>query len=227
MVPSQRIRLARLTSIALAVTLMTSLVTHAHATISLGLINDFQDGTAQGWDGGANFPINIANGGPLGAGDRFLQINPNTFFASYNLSISGAVDANVTGFTVDLMAPANNVDTLEMRLVLFGPGISTGTRYTSATPITIPNDGVWRNYYFSLLEPDLSLPGGGDTYANVIADVNRIMFRHDPGTPDFGGTFASAVLGVDNLTAVSIPEPNTPLLLLSAISLATFFRRRR
>ncbi|MEM8955842.1 MAG: hypothetical protein AAGD22_16930 [Verrucomicrobiota bacterium] len=226
MVPSHRIRLARQRSVfstALFALALAILLPKANATISLGLINDFQDGTTQGWAGGSNSPINIADGGPLGSGDSFLQIQPNTFFASFNLLISGAVDPGVTGFTVDLMAPQNNVDTLELRLVIFGPGSSTGTRYTSATPTVIPNDGIWRNYSFSLLEPDLALPGGGDSYANVIADVNRIMFRHDPGAPDSGGTFANAVLGVDNLTAV--PEPSAlNLLLLAAIPL---LRRRR
>ena len=36
------------------------------------LVDDFQDGSAQGWGSGApnpNPPINVANGGPIGAGD--------------------------------------------------------------------------------------------------------------------------------------------------------------
>src|SRR5262245_1190593 len=42
-------------------------------------IDDFQDGTAQNGTnglGGPPFLANIANGGPTGTGDRFLQVTP-------------------------------------------------------------------------------------------------------------------------------------------------------
>ena len=41
-----------------------------------GQIDDFEDGTEQGWDEGPespNPPLNVATGGPAGAGDNYLE----------------------------------------------------------------------------------------------------------------------------------------------------------
>ena len=48
------------------------------AAVVFGQIDDFQNGTTMGWDEGSpspNPPVNVATGGPDGAGDRFLQTN--------------------------------------------------------------------------------------------------------------------------------------------------------
>ena len=46
------------------------------AQIFPGFLNDFEDGTTQGWSNGGsspNPPTNIPDGGPGGAGDAFLE----------------------------------------------------------------------------------------------------------------------------------------------------------
>src|SRR5687767_6990280 len=45
--------------------------------IMLGQIDTFQNGTIQNWRYGINAatsPVNVPNGGPQGAGDRYLQV---------------------------------------------------------------------------------------------------------------------------------------------------------
>ena len=49
----------------------------ALSQVVLNQTDDFEDGTTQFWRiggaGGANGPVNVADGGPAGAGDNFLQ----------------------------------------------------------------------------------------------------------------------------------------------------------
>src|SRR5438128_1719277 len=42
--------------------------------LTLGQVDDFQDGTTDGWTTGHSTPANMATGGPSGAGDRFMQV---------------------------------------------------------------------------------------------------------------------------------------------------------
>jgi hypothetical protein len=197
----------------------------APAAISLGPLSDFQDGTFQGWSGNSD-PTIIAGGGPAGSMDNYLRIGGKfaNRFAIFNLTsgYNGAVDPGVTAFQADLMRPAGASDILEMRLVLFAP--NTGIRWTSADAQTVPGDGIWRAYTFSLLESDLTQVQGSDTYDNLISNVGRVMFRHDPAPPEADGIEADGFLGIDNVAAV--PEPAAPLLLTASIALIAFPRRK-
>ncbi|MEP4079058.1 hypothetical protein [Haloferula sp.] len=195
----------------------------AFGAVSAGLINDFEDGTLQGWTGGAA-PTNIPSGGPAGAADNFLQIGGGTNFATINMGpdFAGAFDPSLTSYQVDLMRPATDPDALDMRLVLFGP--FTVNRWTSTVAQSIPNDGIWRTYLFSTLEADLTQVQGSDSYSTLVANVGGVMFRHDPDPPEPGGIPASGTLGIDNITAV--PEPSlVAWLVLPALLFGS--RRRR
>ncbi len=195
----------------------------ADSAIVAGLLNDFEDGSTQNWSGNSA-PTNFATGGPAGASDNFLRIGGGNRFAIFNSTSthSGAIDPGVTAIQVDLMRPASDPTDLEMRLVLFGP--QTFDRWTSANAETILADGVWRTYTFSLLEADLIRVLGADTYANLSADVDRIMFRHDPSPASATGISAPGTLGIDNVRA--IPEPGATVLLLSGLLVFLQDRRR-
>lgn len=180
--------------------------------ISLGQQDDFQDGTTQGWGGGAN-PTNIPDGGPNGAGDRFLQITSRGGFgagsrlATFNVSqwTGNYQAAGVDGIRVHLRNQSSQ--TLSMRVVIFGP---LGSRYTSRNAITLPPDNTWRQVTFSLREADLVNVFGSETYSQVITDVTRLMFRHDAEPPEEGGDPIAAQLGIDNITAVALTETILP-----------------
>ncbi|CAN5366987.1 hypothetical protein BH23VER1_BH23VER1_03600 [soil metagenome] len=200
------------------------LPTSGHAALTLGPLSDFQDGTLQGWSGNAA-PTIVTSGGPAGAGDAFLQIGGGNRFAIFNAdpNYSGALSSTVTAIDVDLMRPSNDPGSLEMRLVLFGP--STNDRWTSLNAQMVPNDGLWRTYTFSVLEPDLTRVLGSGTYAALAANVDRTMLRHDPDPASATGIFAPGTLGIDNVAAV--PEPSAPGLILAAAAALAARRRRR
>jgi len=180
--------------------------------VTLGQRDDFQDGTTQGWGGGAN-PTNQPSGGPNGAGDRFLQITSTggagsgSRLATFN-NIQWAgnyVAAGVDGIRVHLRNQSSS--TLQMRIVIFS---ANGTRFTSRVPATLPPDNTWREVTFSLREADVVNVFGPESYADVITNVERIMIRHDADPPSEGGDPIQAQLGIDNVTAIALTETILP-----------------
>jgi hypothetical protein len=173
----------------------------------------FQSGTLLGWTSGAVVTLE-ADGGPAGEGDAFIQVAPLTNLAVHNSTAIWTGDLatlSASTITVDLMNAIGS-DPLQMRVVLFGPD-TTDNRWTSAVAASLPADGVWRSYSFSLAEADVTRVLGSGAYAQMMADVVRVMLRHDPGSPSSGGTLVSATLGVDNVRlagpAMSIPGDYT------------------
>src|SRR5688572_20409255 len=73
---------SRLVGAEMRVSLAFFLVSWLAAAPALGItggqVDDFQDGTTQGWSG-MSAPTNVATGGPDGTGDRYLQISSATF----------------------------------------------------------------------------------------------------------------------------------------------------
>lgn len=197
----------------------------AHATIVLGQIDDFEDGSLMNWGGGAN-PVNITTGGPAGAGDNYIQITadrpsgPASRLAMFNdTQWSGDyITAGVTSIEMDVLNTSGQ--DVHMRLLsLFGGGGD----YTSLTPAIVPDDGQWHHIVLSLLPGDLVSVGGFD-YNSTFSGLPRLMLRHD-ADPASGAGQGDAIIGVvgfDNITAT--PEPAT--LGLLALGGLLFVRRR-
>lgn len=173
-------------------------------------LDDFQSGTTAGWGGGAA-PTLQFSGGPTGSGDAFLRITssapigPGSKLATHNDSpdwIGDYAALDASRVTVDLRNPATSPP-LSMRLVLLGP-VTTGERYTSTNAQTVPNDGGWHHYEFSLAESDLSQVLGNATHADLMQNVLRVMLRHDSGSPSSGGTPVFATLDLDNIRLATI-----------------------
>lgn len=179
--------------------------------------DDFSAEGLSNWNGG-DFGGQVlsrqSSGGPAGAGDGYLQtFNESANLAVYNSSsdwFGNYASISADRLIVDLRNEPGS-QPVEMRAVLFGP-TSTSNRWTSSQSQTVPADGVWRTYTFSLSEADLSLVQGVTTYAEMISDVRRIMLRHDTGAPSAGGEQITATLGIDNIRLASsavVPEPST------------------
>ena len=196
----------------------------AAADLNLGSLGDFEDGTVQGW--GALNPgktnSSAQAGGPPGS-TFFLQLTPLPQLAAANSTFAGIIDVAVTDVTVDLMRPSGQTD-LEMRLVLHGPGID---RWTSNDSQTLPGDGVWRNYSFSILEADLTQVLGSGSYADLEANFGVLQVRHQAGPPSAGGTSSVAgTFAMDNVLAV--PEPHALAgVAVAGLALGVLGRRRR
>ena len=195
------------------------------AQITLGQVDDFEDGTVMGWGGGTTI-TNQANGGPLGAGDNFLQVQSfggiggGSRWAAFNdLQWTGNyLAAGVTAVSLHMRNLGNNP--LDIRLVAFD---FTGgdNRWTSTVSQSLPVGGGWQWMTFSLAQADLTLVQGTTTYADLITDVDRLMFRHQAGAPDAQGDPIAALAGMDNITAV--PEPAS----LVALGIGALLLRRR
>jgi hypothetical protein len=198
----------------------------------LGQIDTFQDATVLAWLEGApspNPPANIATGGPLGAGDRYLQnisIGPNgpgSRLVMFNSAQWGG-DYLAAGVTqiVGEMANFGNTN-LFMRITLSG-GPDAITRFGSTNRFVLPPDGLWRTVTFDLSASALTQIGGAGTLPSLLADVAEIRVLSAEAAPNFLGDFVAATLGMDNLRAV--PEPSVAAaLLLGVLHLAP--RRRR
>ncbi len=172
--------------------------------IDLFQVDTFQDGTLMNWSGGAQ-RINQPNGGPQGAGDRFLQLTGDGSFGP------GGVPAMFNGFQwagnyqsagvkvieADVKNFSNNA--VHLRIVLFGPG---GTRWTSTNAYILPPNSPWLRGSWYLSESEMTRVLGTSSYATTMASVVQMMFRHDPGAPDPGGTPLAATIGFDNIRAL-------------------------
>ncbi len=197
----------------------------AGAAITVRLLDDFEDGTLGGWDPPIANTSNVA-GGPAGS-TRALEIRSGNKLAAFDAGsdITGPIDPAVSAIKVDMFRPFGS-SPLEIRLVLFGPGPSN--RWTSTQSQILPGNGLWDTYIFSTLENDLTRVAGGGSYADLVGNLNRIMFRHDVGGPSAGGTpvgLGADPFFIDNVAAVPIPA-SIWLFASGIAALVLKFRRR-
>jgi hypothetical protein len=216
----------------------------AGAQLAAGHVDTFQDGTTQGW--GVNLipgfpnhpapPQNIANGGPTGAGDRYLQLTavggtgvgqePGSKLTSINLGGAWAgnyLTAGVAGIRLD----AINLGTTDLflRLLFENPvGGPPTDLAASATPWLLPANSGWRSFFFPIFGPGglVALQGNLTT---LLENTTAIRIYNSPTLAE-NGPAVVARLGVDNVTAVATPEPST-VILLGAGALGIFAHQRR
>lgn len=208
----------------LAWTLTALTVPAAASAIVLGQLDDFQDGTTQGWRHGGpspNPPSNVATGGPQGAGDAYLRITALGEFAPGGRLVAFNDDHRWTGDYVAagvdvIRADVRNPGT-ESLPIRFGIQSST-SRFVSTEPFLLPGDGQWHEVLFDLTE--MSDVGGGGTVEDALADV-RVVRVLAAAAPTWQGDVIEAELGVDNIEArgpaVDVgPQTPTPLIALSS-----------
>lgn len=190
----------------------------AHAAVTIGQIEDFEDGTTGNWATGAASPLqpeNVASGGPTGANDNYLLARSsggagagsrlvliNEF--DFNGDIAGA---GVTAINMDV----NNLGSTALSLRLIVEGTTSNALSTNA--IELPSGSGWRSVAFSLLPADLSSTGSA---SGALADVQRVRLFHN-ATAAFPGSPIAASLGIDNVSAV--PEPGAKWLTAGGLCL--------
>ena len=182
----------------------------ATAAIVSGQVDVFEDGTLESWDAGnfrsPNPPVNIATGGPAGAGDSFLRLTSNG---------SGFAGGKLVAFNINQWAGnylAADIDSIRMqvnnlgstnlvlRLILSGAG-----SLTTQTPITVPAGSGWNTVSFSLAPTNLT----GGTFNTIMSGVFELNLVHSPNVIS-GRSFSppiTAQLGLDNITAVTDAPP--------------------
>ncbi|MHC4140483.1 MAG: thrombospondin type 3 repeat-containing protein [Planctomycetota bacterium] len=169
--------------------------------VTLGHVDDFQDGTTQGWRTGAanpNPPSQVADGGPDGDGDGFLRIEGNgqdgaggNLVAFNTAQWSGDYLAAGVG---EIRADLRNLGAapLAVRLLIEGPGGG----FQSLDAVTVRAGPRWRTVAFRL--DGSALTGASDLEA-TLSGVTKVRILHAP-TPA-GAEPVEGVLGVDNVTA--------------------------
>ena len=199
----------------------------AWGAIRLGQIDDFQTGSTLGWQHGFNSmaqPSLVSFGGPLGAGDQYLQ--------NFSTGDSGA-DSKQIMFNLDQWTgnyEATGVTRITAQMADFGPSPlfmrvtiqdNFGTDYGSTDAILLPPDGTWHAVSFDLNASGMTLIQGSSTLSDALSNVGVLRILSAANGPSFLGDTTPATLGVDDIAAV--PEP----VLLAAPLMAAMLRRRR
>jgi hypothetical protein len=193
--------------------------------ISVGQVDTFSAGTLQGWAGGSS-PTNVATGGPAGADDRYLRITST----SGNLGTDNASQwaGNYLGVGVTSLrfeVQNQGASPLALRITVFGPNLLTA--FTSVNEVVLAPGSDWVSAEFDLSESALVRTRGSATFTATLADVSRLLLRHDPDPLSSPGVQnpVTGTLGIDNVTAV--PEPGTGVLVITGLAALAASRRER
>jgi hypothetical protein len=203
------------------------------AALAPGLIDTFQRPflSTQNW---ISTPAgtNLTSGGPTGALDGYLQITASAApLSAFNESqwAGNAITAGADHVDVDL----NNAgpDPVSVRVMLLTPGCESGgtacTAWTSTTAVPLSSGSGWVPATFSVKEADLTRVLGSDSYSASLANVERVLIRHDDGAPDAPNvaTNVSSTLGIDNVE-LQLPEPSGLSGLVAGAGLLAALARR-
>ena len=200
-------------------------------------IDDFEEGTTEGWIVGdpvntshPNPPENIPTGGPAGVDDAYLQIQatggdgPGSRLSVQNFSqwTGDFTDVTAIGMDVNNFGPEDL--TLRLLFVNFAEmeAVPPDVAWT-LDPVIVPAGSGWNDVLFSLSLANLFAPFG--TVADALADVDELRIFHNPnpsfGGPGVGAPAVVATLGIDNIGVVAnttpIPEPASVLLMLAGL----------
>jgi hypothetical protein len=202
----------------------------AGAAVIVGQIDNFEDGTLQGWTAGAtnpNAPTNVATGGPAGANDNYLRLSSNGQSAGGKLVAfsSGAqwsgdyVSAGVGA--IRMQVNNQGATALTLRLIFVGVG---GQAVGTVADVNVPANSGWTTATFPLTPENLS----GGSFAAVMSTVTELDVVHSPTVITVRSSSPNIVgqLGVDNVTAVAVPEPASAAGIAWTATLASRARRR-
>lgn len=186
----------------------------AQSTV-FGQLDDFQDGTLQNWGngpGGAPPVVNIATGGPAGAGDRFLEVTalggmgPGSHLTTFNRNqwLGDYIGQGITAIEVDL----ENLGavTLSIRIAFRYGAFDEAPGYLSA-PIILAAGSGWQHVVFEINPMSMTPIDNPDDFNTFFANnFAELRFIHEVGATNLEGDPVLAQLGIDNIHAV--PEPS-------------------
>ena len=211
------------------------------SAVTVGQIDDFQDGTTMGWfvpGLSPNPPTNVSTGGPGGVGDGYLQLiasggaGAGSRLAVLNESQWGGnyLEAGISSIRMSV----NNFgpDDLQLRLLFedfpAAPMMPPDNLALSANAVVVPAGSGWMTIVFPVTAADL-VGGGLGTVQGALLDVDTIRIFHNPAPafpgPGVGIPTVNATLGVDNIQAV--PEPGAIWLLGGGLMAVAGWRQAR
>jgi hypothetical protein len=213
----------------------------------VGQVDNFEDGTTQGWrinllgmgSPPANtLPANIPTGGPAGLNDNFLLLTSNGSQGAGGRLVALTLDPRWTGDYVAAGVNAITMDvnnlgatSLALRMLFESVGPMGPTDVAaSAGAVIVPPGSGWTRVTFPIAPDDLTALMGSVGAALTRANVVRLF--HGPAAA-FPGPASAAQLGVDNITASSaqtaaaVPEPATLAVFAGLAGAGGLVARRR
>jgi len=194
--------------------MMQAATTPVRAAVAVGQTDDFEDGTTLNWRGatGPLAPANVASGGPSGADDNFLR-----------LTSSGASTAGgkLVAFNFDQWAgnylaaginaiemQVNNLGATDLTLRLILRDDADLQSLSTVADVDVPAGSGWTTVSFPLTAANLTGPAGS-TFETVMGSVTELNLVHNdtPIPHRQNAENIAALLGVDNIRAVGVPEP--------------------
>jgi len=193
-----------------ALAFLISLSASAARAITLGQVDDFQDGTTQNWTGSPT--ANAEDAGPGGAGDNALFVNSDLRVVTFNSNLTqwrgDFTAAGITHISMDVRH--QNASDLELRIgiangIFFQNGL--GDTYVSSLSITVPNDNAWHSIVLPILASDFDPNFANNTVppdaAVALTNVTHFRILHNPSSGDFRGALGSDDFYLDNIRAIS------------------------
>ncbi|WP_337176673.1 PEP-CTERM sorting domain-containing protein [Paludisphaera sp.] len=213
----------------------------ASADPIVGQVDDFEDGTTQGWlinllgmgsPPAEALPINVPTGGPGGADDHYLRLTSLGVTGAGGRLVALNLDSRWTGdylsagvamITMDLINLGSS--DVSLRLLFESVGATGPTDVASTNDsVFLAAGGGWTSATFRVGLDDLTASLGSVEAALTSASVIRLYHGPDPGFP---GPPIAAQIGVDNIRAAAIPEPaSIAMLLVGAIGAGLAARGR-
>ncbi len=193
---------------AIYLTVVSLMYVYAFSQPTIGLINDFESGTTQGWSEGAqspNKPSNISTGGPAGADDNFLRnISSGVgqagskwlMFNTTNSWTGSWSSAGVSQVTLDVRNNSSSAITLRMALGINNNQNNNGSIISSGVEIDANSD--WQNITFDVTASDFNNP---TTATSTLNNVGAFRILINTNASWIGQTIAASV-DVDNITTV-------------------------
>lgn len=179
--------------------------------VTPGQIDDFQDGTAQNWRIGVGLVGNVANGGPTGAGDRYIQYTSSGGFGAQSRMIvfndsqwtGNYIGSGTSSIALDL---ANfGAQPLSIRIAFRD---NDGSGYSATTAFSLAADSQWHHTAFALTAGNFTAIGSpGVSFNDLLTNFTGQFRILHSASPSLLGDPIAATLGIDNVQA--IPEPSS------------------
>jgi hypothetical protein len=157
----------------------------------------------------------MSSSGLPGAGGRLVALNPAQWAGDY-------VAAGIMKISMDV----NNLGSTDLflRLLFEDPMGAPPENEAFTTSVFLPAGSGWTSISFLVDPGSLIVEEGSALEALQNATILRIFSNPDAEGPDEAEPIA-AMLGVDNIEAVAVPEPSSLILLSTGV--ATVYRRSR
>jgi hypothetical protein len=182
--------------------------------VTLGQIDDFENGLLGNWFGDFPSVSNVTTGGPAGIDNNFLQIaangaqGPGSRLVAYNTTqwTGNYNAAQITSIAMDARNLGENA--IHLRFA-FGDGSAITTWFASTDPVILSPGSAWQPVSFSL--SSMTRISGTATLETSLTNVQSIRILSSVDLPQVGGGGARgdaifSTLGVDNLAAAGNPQ---------------------